>query len=264
MIVQNSDPFTYFRKRPIRVVEPAGLDTGSLSVAVLKRATPLELPTLIPRLLSGSARTVHAPPPGGAAPGARRPTSRGDRRPPLPGAGRRRLHRRVRRGRVRRSPRGGCWRWRRQATPRRALQTCQRHGRRVPAESPRSPGRARACVLPGKDAGVGPLRARSARIRKRVCLPMKLSLVTAIVMTVPAGRKRAERGEAHELFRRRLPLPPERAALARAPDGDAEPAEPAPRARVTRAPPAAGRSRQGESTGSGTQQGRLRRGAGGR
>jgi diacylglycerol kinase family enzyme len=58
VIVQNSDPFTYFRKRPIRVVEPAGLNTGSLSVAVLKRATALELPTLIPRLLSGSARSV--------------------------------------------------------------------------------------------------------------------------------------------------------------------------------------------------------------
>ena len=58
VIVQNSDPFTYFRRRPIRVVEPAGIDSGSLSVAVLKRATVLELPTLIPRLLSGRAGTV--------------------------------------------------------------------------------------------------------------------------------------------------------------------------------------------------------------
>jgi len=58
VVVQNSDPFTYFRRRPIRVVEPAGLDTGSLSVAVLKRATALELPTLIPRLLSGKATSV--------------------------------------------------------------------------------------------------------------------------------------------------------------------------------------------------------------
>jgi diacylglycerol kinase family enzyme len=58
VIVQNSDPFTYFRRRPIRVAEPAGLETGSLSAAVLKSATPLELPTLIPRLLSGRARTV--------------------------------------------------------------------------------------------------------------------------------------------------------------------------------------------------------------
>jgi diacylglycerol kinase family enzyme len=58
VIVQNSDPFTYFRKRPIRVVEPAGLNTGSLSIAVLKRATALELPTLVPRLLSGRAGSV--------------------------------------------------------------------------------------------------------------------------------------------------------------------------------------------------------------
>jgi diacylglycerol kinase family enzyme len=58
VIVQNSDPFTYFRRRPIRVAERAGLDTGSLGVAVLKSATPLELPTLIPRLLSGKARSV--------------------------------------------------------------------------------------------------------------------------------------------------------------------------------------------------------------
>jgi len=57
-VVQNSDPFTYFRKRPIRVVEPAGLSMGSLSMAVLKRATAPELLTLIPRLLSGRARSV--------------------------------------------------------------------------------------------------------------------------------------------------------------------------------------------------------------
>ncbi len=58
VIVQNSDPFTFFRRRPIRVVEPSGLLSGSLSAAVLKRATVLELPTLIPRLLSSRARTV--------------------------------------------------------------------------------------------------------------------------------------------------------------------------------------------------------------
>jgi diacylglycerol kinase family enzyme len=58
VIVQNSDPFTFFRRRPIRVTEPAGLDTGSLAAAVLKSATPLELPTLIPRLLSSKASTV--------------------------------------------------------------------------------------------------------------------------------------------------------------------------------------------------------------
>jgi diacylglycerol kinase family enzyme len=58
VIVQNSDPFTYFRKRPIRVASGAGLTSGSLGAAVLKSATPLELPTLVPRLLSGRAKTV--------------------------------------------------------------------------------------------------------------------------------------------------------------------------------------------------------------
>ena len=58
LVVQNADPFTYFRERPIRVAEDAGLETGSLSAAVLRSATPLELPTLIPRLLSTKAATV--------------------------------------------------------------------------------------------------------------------------------------------------------------------------------------------------------------
>ena len=57
-VVQNSDPFTYFRSRPIRVCEGAGLETGTLSAAVLDRASPLELFTLVPRVLSGRAGTV--------------------------------------------------------------------------------------------------------------------------------------------------------------------------------------------------------------
>ena len=58
VIVQNSDPFTYFSRRPIRVCEGAGLETGTLSMAALKRATLLELPTLIPRVFSRQARIV--------------------------------------------------------------------------------------------------------------------------------------------------------------------------------------------------------------
>jgi diacylglycerol kinase family enzyme len=58
VIVQNSDPFTYFSRRPIRICEGAGLDTGTLSMGALKRATLLEAPTLIARLFSGRARTV--------------------------------------------------------------------------------------------------------------------------------------------------------------------------------------------------------------
>jgi diacylglycerol kinase family enzyme len=58
VIVQNADPFTYFGRRPIRVNESAGLETGTLSLTVLEKATPLELPTLIPRLFSGNSATV--------------------------------------------------------------------------------------------------------------------------------------------------------------------------------------------------------------
>ncbi|MFL5825424.1 MAG: diacylglycerol/lipid kinase family protein, partial [Thermoleophilaceae bacterium] len=58
VIVQNSDPFTYFGRRPIRIADGAGIDTGTLSLAVLRRATPLEMPTIIPRVFSGRASTV--------------------------------------------------------------------------------------------------------------------------------------------------------------------------------------------------------------
>jgi diacylglycerol kinase family enzyme len=59
-IVQNSDPFTYFGSRPIRVGREVSLDSGTLSLTVLKRATPLEMPTLIPRIFSGRAGSVAA------------------------------------------------------------------------------------------------------------------------------------------------------------------------------------------------------------
>lgn len=53
VIVQNSDPFTYFGSRSIRICRGAGLDTGSLGLTALRRATLLEIPTLIPRIFSG-------------------------------------------------------------------------------------------------------------------------------------------------------------------------------------------------------------------
>ena len=58
VVVQNSDPFTYFASRPIRICEGAGLDSGTLSLAALKRASPLEFPTLIPRIFSGRPGAV--------------------------------------------------------------------------------------------------------------------------------------------------------------------------------------------------------------
>ena len=51
-LAQNSDPFTYFASRPIRVCEGIAIDDGTLSVAVLKRAAQRDMPTLISRLFS--------------------------------------------------------------------------------------------------------------------------------------------------------------------------------------------------------------------
>jgi diacylglycerol kinase family enzyme len=51
-IVQNSDPFTYFASRPIRVCEGIEIDDGTLSLGVLKRAAQRDMPTLIARLFS--------------------------------------------------------------------------------------------------------------------------------------------------------------------------------------------------------------------
>ena len=58
LVVQNADPFTYFGSRPIRICEGASLDGGTLSLAILKKATPLEMPTLIPRIFAARASAV--------------------------------------------------------------------------------------------------------------------------------------------------------------------------------------------------------------
>jgi diacylglycerol kinase family enzyme len=57
-IVQNSDPFTYFGSRPIRICRGVGLDSGTLGLAVLRRASARDVPTLIPRIFSGRPDTV--------------------------------------------------------------------------------------------------------------------------------------------------------------------------------------------------------------
>ena len=51
-LAQNSDPFTYFASRPIRVCENIESNDGTLSLGVLKRAAMRDMPTLIPRLFS--------------------------------------------------------------------------------------------------------------------------------------------------------------------------------------------------------------------
>jgi diacylglycerol kinase family enzyme len=51
-LAQNSDPFTYFASRPVRVCEGVEIDDGSLSLGILRRAAQRDMPTLIPRLFS--------------------------------------------------------------------------------------------------------------------------------------------------------------------------------------------------------------------
>jgi diacylglycerol kinase family enzyme len=51
-IAQNSDPFSYFGIRPVRVCEGVSIDDGALCFAVLRRAAQRDVPTLITRLLS--------------------------------------------------------------------------------------------------------------------------------------------------------------------------------------------------------------------
>jgi diacylglycerol kinase family enzyme len=57
-VVQNSDPFPYFRRYPVRICEGIAPDDGKLSLAVLKRAAQRDVPTLIPRLLNPRLRAT--------------------------------------------------------------------------------------------------------------------------------------------------------------------------------------------------------------
>jgi len=51
-LAQNSDPFTYFASRQVRVCEGIAIDDGALALGVLRRAAQRDMPTLIPRLIS--------------------------------------------------------------------------------------------------------------------------------------------------------------------------------------------------------------------
>jgi diacylglycerol kinase family enzyme len=57
-IVQNGSPFTYFKDRPIELADGAALDSGVLSGGVLKRATPLSMPSIAWRAFSPRARVT--------------------------------------------------------------------------------------------------------------------------------------------------------------------------------------------------------------
>jgi diacylglycerol kinase family enzyme len=57
-VVQNSDPFTYFREQAVRVCHGAALDNGTLSMAMLQRATVRDMPTIAARVLSDRIRAA--------------------------------------------------------------------------------------------------------------------------------------------------------------------------------------------------------------
>jgi diacylglycerol kinase family enzyme len=57
-IIQNGHPFTYFKNRPIDIAEGAELDDGTLSAAILERASPVDMPTVVWRVFSRKARLV--------------------------------------------------------------------------------------------------------------------------------------------------------------------------------------------------------------
>src|SRR3954470_5011783 len=56
--IQRSHPYTYFDRRPVDVAEGAELDNGLLAGVVLRRARPLEIPTVMWRALAKRARIV--------------------------------------------------------------------------------------------------------------------------------------------------------------------------------------------------------------
>ena len=58
-VVQNGEPYTYFNRRPIEIAHGVALDDGALAGAVLERANPLDMPTVIWRAFSRRALLTH-------------------------------------------------------------------------------------------------------------------------------------------------------------------------------------------------------------
>ncbi len=55
-IIQNADPYTYFGQWPVHMGEGATLDSGDLAGVVLRRASPIDVPTITWRSLSRRGR----------------------------------------------------------------------------------------------------------------------------------------------------------------------------------------------------------------
>jgi diacylglycerol kinase family enzyme len=55
-VVQNATPYTFFGRRPIEIAEGSALDSGTLSSVVLRRASPVDMPTVVWRAFARRAR----------------------------------------------------------------------------------------------------------------------------------------------------------------------------------------------------------------
>jgi diacylglycerol kinase family enzyme len=58
-VIQNSDPYTYFGDRSIRVCDGAALDNGTLSLGVLRRAAQRDMPTVAARVFTDEHGPSH-------------------------------------------------------------------------------------------------------------------------------------------------------------------------------------------------------------
>jgi diacylglycerol kinase family enzyme len=56
VVVQNAAPYTYFGQRPVDMGEGATLQSGDLAGIVLRRASPLDIPTITWRALARGTR----------------------------------------------------------------------------------------------------------------------------------------------------------------------------------------------------------------
>jgi diacylglycerol kinase family enzyme len=57
-MLQNTRPYTYFARRPVDLAEDVALDSGTIAGVVLKRASPIDIPTVAWRALSPRARML--------------------------------------------------------------------------------------------------------------------------------------------------------------------------------------------------------------
>jgi diacylglycerol kinase family enzyme len=61
-VLQNSSPLTYLGSRPIEVCEGAALESGTLSLTMLRRSRVSALPGIVARVLAGPARRIQRHP----------------------------------------------------------------------------------------------------------------------------------------------------------------------------------------------------------